>query len=103
MENHRRPDRGALKVLATGHLPPLTSEPRSKIPFDSQYKYMPTLYGWERRYAGQSRAGCPVLRQYQSERLQPLDSLPGRQNGRVRPGRARMVSLPEQLPQARSN
>ncbi|WP_142762640.1 hypothetical protein, partial [Klebsiella pneumoniae] len=25
-------------------LPPLTSELRSKIPFDSQYKYMSTLY-----------------------------------------------------------
>ncbi len=45
MENHRRPDRGALKVLAAKvTLPPLTSELRSKIPFDSQYKYMSTLY-----------------------------------------------------------
>ena len=36
VENHRRPDRGALKVLAAKvTLPPLTSELRSKIPFDS--------------------------------------------------------------------
>ena len=39
------PTEGALKVLAAKvTLPPLTSELRSKIPFDSQYKYMSTLY-----------------------------------------------------------
>ncbi|WEF26842.1 cation-transporting P-type ATPase [Klebsiella aerogenes] len=39
------PTEGALKVLAAKvTLAPLTSELRSKIPFDSQYKYMSTLY-----------------------------------------------------------
>ncbi|HCB1052335.1 TPA: cation-transporting P-type ATPase [Klebsiella pneumoniae] len=39
------PTEGALKVLAAKvTLPPQTSELRSKIPFDSQYKYMSTLY-----------------------------------------------------------
>lgn len=39
------PTEGALKVLAAKiPLPPLDTEMRSKIPFDSQYKYMSTLY-----------------------------------------------------------
>ncbi|HEO9146016.1 TPA: cation-transporting P-type ATPase [Enterobacter asburiae] len=39
------PTEGALKVLAAKiQLPPLDTEMRSKIPFDSQYKYMSTLY-----------------------------------------------------------
>ena len=39
------PTEGALKVLAAKiPLPPLETEMRSKIPFDSQYKYMSTLY-----------------------------------------------------------
>ena len=39
------PTEGALKVLAAKiTLPPQPSELRSKIPFDSQYKYMSTLY-----------------------------------------------------------
>ncbi|MEM6159415.1 cation-transporting P-type ATPase [Erwinia sp. P6884] len=39
------PTEGALKVLAAkGKLPPVATELRSKIPFDSQYKYMSTLY-----------------------------------------------------------
>ncbi|MEA5213958.1 cation-transporting P-type ATPase [Enterobacter cloacae] len=39
------PTEGALKVLAAKiPLPPLNTEMRSKIPFDSQYKYMSTLY-----------------------------------------------------------
>lgn len=39
------PTEGALKVLAAkGRLPEVTTELRSKIPFDSQYKYMSTLY-----------------------------------------------------------
>lgn len=39
------PTEGALKVLAAkGHLPEVATELRSKIPFDSQYKYMSTLY-----------------------------------------------------------
>lgn len=39
------PTEGALKVLAAKiSLPPLDTEMRSKIPFDSQYKYMSTLY-----------------------------------------------------------
>jgi magnesium-transporting ATPase (P-type) len=39
------PTEGALKVLAAKiALPPLDTEMRSKIPFDSQYKYMSTLY-----------------------------------------------------------
>jgi magnesium-transporting ATPase (P-type) len=45
VENHRGPTEGALKVLAAKiPLPPLDTEMRSKIPFDSQYKYMSTLY-----------------------------------------------------------
>lgn len=37
------PTEGALKVLATkASLPPVTTELRSKIPFDSQFKYMAT-------------------------------------------------------------
>lgn len=39
------PTEGALKVLAAKvKLPPLATELRSKIPFDSQYKYMSTHY-----------------------------------------------------------
>jgi magnesium-transporting ATPase (P-type) len=39
------PTEGALKVLAVKiPIPPLDTEMRSKIPFDSQYKYMSTLY-----------------------------------------------------------
>ena len=39
------PTEGALKVLAAKiPLPPVDTEMRSKIPFDSQYKYMSTLY-----------------------------------------------------------
>jgi magnesium-transporting ATPase (P-type) len=39
------PTEGALKVLAAKvRLTPQTTELRSKIPFDSQYKYMSTLY-----------------------------------------------------------
>ena len=39
------PTEGALKVLAAKiPLPPLDTEMRSKIPFDSLYKYMSTLY-----------------------------------------------------------
>jgi magnesium-transporting ATPase (P-type) len=39
------PTEGALKVLAAKiPLPALDTEMRSKIPFDSQYKYMSTLY-----------------------------------------------------------
>ncbi|MFG6089806.1 cation-transporting P-type ATPase [Enterobacter soli] len=39
------PTEGALKVLAAKiPIPPLDTEMRSKIPFDSQYKYMSTLY-----------------------------------------------------------
>jgi len=39
------PTEGALKVLAAKvPLPPLQTELRSKIPFDSQYKYMSTLH-----------------------------------------------------------
>jgi len=39
------PTEGALKVLAAKvSLPALDTEMRSKIPFDSQYKYMSTLY-----------------------------------------------------------
>jgi magnesium-transporting ATPase (P-type) len=45
VENHRGPTEGALKVLAAKiPIPPLDTEMRSKIPFDSQYKYMSTLY-----------------------------------------------------------
>lgn len=39
------PTEGALKVLAAKiPLPAIDAELRSKIPFDSQYKYMSTLY-----------------------------------------------------------
>jgi magnesium-transporting ATPase (P-type) len=44
VENHRGPTEGALKVLAAKIPLPLDTEMRSKIPFDSQYKYMSTLY-----------------------------------------------------------
>ncbi len=45
MENHRGPNRGRAEGAAAKiPLPPLDTEMRSKIPFDSQYKYMSTLY-----------------------------------------------------------
>ncbi len=81
------PTEGALKVLAAKvTLPPLTSELRSKIPFDSQYKYMSTLYRLgEEEVVLVTGAPDVLFRlcQYQQSDsgLQPLD-LPvlGRQN-----------------------
>ena len=73
------PTEGALKVLAAkGQLPVVTTELRSKIPFDSQYKYMSTLY----RIGDEERVlitGAPdvlfrLCQQQQTEHgLQPID------------------------------
>nr|VXZ86958.1 Uncharacterised protein [Klebsiella pneumoniae] len=50
MENHRRPDRGALKVLAAKvTLPPLTSELRSKIPLIRNINTCRPSTGWVKR------------------------------------------------------
>lgn len=73
------PTEGALKVLAAkGKIPAVITELRSKIPFDSQYKYMSTLY----RIGDEERiliTGAPdvlfrLCQLQQTERgLQPLD------------------------------